>query len=430
MATPTRSTLLSIKQAVRSNQLRRFRRPNAIIQPKAAIAMSLFPCSSLGSRRCGTFVDRFAPSFLSIENTSQCNNQQQPTFKLFFWGCAAAITALSVAFTDGNRISTFCETVHSTTPKAESTTDHAAAADDDGPDPYDNLPEEDEETNCSMCQTFRKGPCRPQWRKLERCFKDHENEENGAVTHCMRYFSPHQQCLMQYSNLYQLISLEQKQELVRDTELSVTKDERRPWKPSVDWSMLVKFHTEEAHASTFRQTLPHLNPSKTPLWQRYPPDTEPVLLTVTSNLPKIHDQTGMILKVAYAVDQDGYVLGFSYNKQYGALMQQTTAATDSTEKNNKQPQAETTATSSTSANEYGVDDTNKNTEYPLEFYLLPGETKSVRICALYAENPALAPSSKEILDALLFTSPVYSLQDAARKKTSKKTAKKKDKIKG
>jgi len=252
------------------------------------------------------------------------------------------------------------------------------------------------------------------------------------VTHCMRYFSPHQQCLMQYSNLYRLINLEQKQELVRDTERSVTKDERRPWMPSVDWSMLVKFHAEEADASTFRQTLPHYNPSTTPLWKRYPPDTEPVLLTVTSNLPKIHEQSGMILKVAYAVDQDGYVLGFSYNKQYGALMQQATATTDTPEKNNEQPQAETAATSSptTFANEEGDDGTNNNADYPLEFYLLPGETKSVKISALYAENPALAPSSKDILDALLFTSPVYSLQDAVRKKTSKKPAKKEDKVKG
>ena len=41
-------------------------------------------------------------------------------------------------------------------------------------DPYDNLPEEDAPTHCSICKTYRQGPCRPYWRKVELCTKDNE----------------------------------------------------------------------------------------------------------------------------------------------------------------------------------------------------------------------------------------------------------------
>ena len=41
-------------------------------------------------------------------------------------------------------------------------------------DPYENLPEEDEPTHCSICLTYRQGPCRPYWRKVEACTKDNE----------------------------------------------------------------------------------------------------------------------------------------------------------------------------------------------------------------------------------------------------------------
>lgn len=136
-------------------------------------------------------------------------------------------------------------------------------------DPYQNLPEEDEETSCSICQRFRKGPCRPYWRKLERCFKDNEGKENASQS-CMRYFKPHQKCLSDYINLYYLISLETDQQLANDVELSMAEDERRTWDPAVDWTTLRKFTAEAG--SSFKETIQSRDESGAllPLWKRLP----------------------------------------------------------------------------------------------------------------------------------------------------------------
>jgi hypothetical protein len=268
-------------------------------------------------------------------------------------------------------------------------------------DPYANLPDEDEETDCSMCKTFRQGPCRPYWRKLERCFKDHEGEENGAVR-CMRYFKPHQQCLMGYSNLYQLVSLEMKQELVSDLELSISEEERRKWNPQIDWSTYLEF-TKETGLS-YKETVQSRDTTTNellPLWKRLPDNKEPVLLTLTSQLPKLNPETGMILKVAYAVDQDGYVLGLTYNKKYGELLEKSKGNT-----------TEGTDDAKNDSSEENQD--NQHDQFEFDFFILPGETKSVRVCGLYSENPVGADPNKEILDALLFKSKSFSLKKIAK----------------
>lgn len=268
--------------------------------------------------------------------------------------------------------------------------------DDEDEDPYENLPEEDEETHCSMCKTFRQGPCRPQWRKLERCFKDHENEEDGASTHCMKYFTPHQKCLTAYTNLYQLISLNMKQELVRDAELSVTQEERRSWTPTVDWTMWKKFVADVG--TDYRETLPEM-PRDTPLWKRFPENTEPVIIPPTASVPKEKD--GMILKLCYAVDQDGIVLGFSYNEGYGKLLDRAKQMTNE----NKGPTEE----EAPPTNEADLEE-ESGVDMELEFYVVPGETSHVTISAMYAEDPTRASPEKEILDALLYTGPKTSLK--------------------
>lgn len=265
-------------------------------------------------------------------------------------------------------------------------TSTATAGEED--DPYANLPEEDEETHCSMCKTFRKGPCRPEWRKLERCFKDNEHEEGGA-TNCMRYFSPHQVCLSNYTNLYQLISLEMKQELVEEAELSVSEEEKRSWSPPIDWSMWVQFAKE---APGFNQTVDYESPL-TPLWKRFPADTEPVLVTVSTKLPQRDEKTGLVLKIAYALDQDGMVIGLSYNDAYGDLV-----ALSKGEEPRKQD-----------------DEVKEPTDlFDFDFVLIPGDTASVRVKALYAEDPTKAPSEKKILDACLMEGDVMSLADVQK----------------
>lgn len=316
----------------------------------------------------------------------------------------------SYIFFPGNRQRTSCESTE--TPKEQES--------DEGADPYDNLPDEDEETQCSMCNTFRKGPCRPFWRKLEHCFKDHESEENGAVK-CMKYFSPHQSCLQKYLNLYQLVSLDMKQQLVVDTELSVRDDERRDWENAfIDWGMLTDFVKDQGLA--FRQTIRRRTDDSDetspllPLWQRLPEDTEPVLLTVSSKVPQRRD--GMILKIAFAVDQDGFVLGLSYNSAYQALLDEANRKTEADggtgSKDAASPEVEPAAgeainsPSSASSPSAGTGED----PFTLEFFLLPGETKAVRLSALYSESPVGASPDKELLDVLLCTSRYFPVADA------------------
>ena len=264
-------------------------------------------------------------------------------------------------------------------------------------DPYANLPEEDEETDCSMCNTFRKGPCRPQWRKLERCFKDHEGQDNGAVK-CMRYFKPHSACIMEFTNLYQLISLELKQELVRDAELAITQEERRTWDPEVDWSLLKRFFAEAG--ASFCETVRSRDEEgkPLPLWQRLPENKEPVLLTIPAPLPKVDPESGLILKIAYAVDGDSMLLNLTFNKEYGELLSQAEAKAEGKEVEAK-PESEEPK------------EENKSDQFDFDFFVLPGDTKKVCICALYSEDPTKAGPEKEILDALLFKSKTYVLKD-------------------
>jgi hypothetical protein len=316
-----------------------------------------------------------------------------------------------------------------------------SAVDQEADDPYENLPEDDDETDCTMCKTFRQGPCRPFWRKLERCFKDHESEENGSVK-CMRYFSAHQTCLMDYTNLYQLISLDLKQELVSEVEQAVTKAERRTLDPaafSIDWKLWREFYDEMG--PSFRQTVPHhrrTEPSSEPLWRRLPPTREgthlePVLLQTkvtlsmtppptlnggedsssssssSSNSSSVGDN--MLLKIAYAVDQDGFVIGLSYNSRYGDLVDQakkSSTAMDDAKDGKDKP---------TNAREEGepteVNDDPLAQTYDFDFYILPGECQSVRICAMYAENPIVADPGKQILDVFLYKSKSINLHHVA-----------------
>ena len=79
---------------------------------------------------------------------------------------------------------------------------------------YDSLPDEDEPTGCTICLINRKGPCRPLWRRFERCMKDHEEEKEGDAAaegpslaeSCDALMMPWIGCVQKYSNTYTLIT--------------------------------------------------------------------------------------------------------------------------------------------------------------------------------------------------------------------------------
>ena len=175
--------------------------------PKACLSLSAV-------RRVETFGANHQVATLSLVSNNTTNQKGNTNTNTLWIAASAAILSGSAI---GTTFLSAKEEDDDNVPTTATTTTRATSAEDEDDkeeeDPYENLPEEDEPTDCSMCNTFRQGPCRPYWRKLERCFKDHEGQENGA-SHCMRYFMPHQQCLMNYTNLYNLVRLTSLQEYI------------------------------------------------------------------------------------------------------------------------------------------------------------------------------------------------------------------------
>lgn len=280
-------------------------------------------------------------------------------------------------------------------------------------DPYANLPEEDEETDCTICKTFRQGPCRPSWRKLERCFKDNEGSE-AAASACTQYFMSHQECLSGFTNLYQLISLELKQELIDDTEKAVVDTERLCWSRSasdgfIDWSRWRSFCKDMGKPFVHSLAVAGAQANgpgaaRAPLWKRVPENTEPLLVATEAKLPT--EQDGMLLKFAYALDQNGLTLGVAYHDYYGKIIEEHKAAADAAAKQQTEEKDDSSESSSVSG-----DTPTLEPEISLEFYILPKDTKSVQLCAFYTEDPTKSDDSKKLLDVRLLKTTTYQLKD-------------------
>jgi len=204
-------------------------------------------------------------------------------------------------------------------------------------DPYDNLPEEDEPTHCSICLTYRQGPCRPYWRKVERCTKDHEfnkEEEDGKQERdedptkgdndgeeekeppCLKYMLPWIDCASGYRNLYALIELDTNYTAgIADLEKEATM--QACWaesaEPSIDWEAWREYVAENpAWKLPKRKTKQgeQSGEQQVSLWKTLDSDEDPELVEIKAQVPS--RQGDGILECAYAVDQDGNVLGFSY----------------------------------------------------------------------------------------------------------------------
>lgn len=213
---------------------------------------------------------------------------------------------------------------------------------------------------------------------------------------------------MEYNNLYQLISLEQQQSLVQDAQKATMPEEWRNFEAAINWSVWRQFVKEEG--ITFRQTRA-VKDKSVPLWKRLPDNTEPVLLTLTCPLtPTSRD--GMLLKIAFATDQDGKVLGFYANQAYLDLLKEASKTTTTT--TSDEVDQATTSDSETASRSGDTSATSDEASPCLEFFLLPGETRHVRICVMYAENPVHADPNKDLLDICMFQSPYYSVLEAAR----------------
>ena len=242
--------------------------------------------------------------------------------------------------------------------------DHDDDNDTPASDPYDNLPEEDAPTHCSICKTYRQGPCRPYWRKVELCTKDNElkkkdddDDDNGEKPEnddtntaeadetadeqqeqqhkdndppCLKYILPWIECASGYRNLYNMIELDTNytmgiEELEEEAEKNLCWT--RDTEPVVDWTHW-QTHVEEHKWKQQPQTKQVEGTQKTvvsasqrpALWKLL--DTsrgDPEIITVTAIIPlfEVDNQEG-VLECAYAQDQEGNVIGFSYGQSSGS----------------------------------------------------------------------------------------------------------------
>jgi len=195
----------------------------------------------------------------------------------------------------------------------------------DESDPYANLPEEDEKTNCFICLVNRQGPCRDYWRKFERCLKDHplrndeekESDSDQALdtehssAFCDRYMLPWLTCVQSYRNMYTLyFNYLNQLELVEPIEKEILQDEVFEWSEvDVDWTPYVDWVKSKGYTFwdlywRLKQTAPPITPR--PKFEGDDPQMVEVQVKVKT------EDGGLPIQVAYAKDQGGLLLGMEY----------------------------------------------------------------------------------------------------------------------
>lgn len=227
-------------------------------------------------------------------------------------------------------------------------------------DPYDNLPEQDEPTHCSICMTYRQGPCRPYWRKVEACTKDHElpqkeegdddtdkddDDDNSPDPPCLKYMMPWIDCASGFRNLYALIELDANYtEGIADLEESA--DKTLCWAPgskahpSVDWQPwqdYVELLNPDWKLPRSSSTTSSKKKEDSHFWKSLDHSEDPELVQVEATVAT-STKDGGILECGYAVDQNGHVIGFVYGTKPGE------AAATKGENNTKQAAVNETAT--------------------------------------------------------------------------------------
>lgn len=277
----------------------------------------------------------------------------------------------------------------------------------------------DEPTTCTICLVNRKGPCRYQWRKFERCMKDNlksnddlvnsndinkydKNNEEGTKSvkeDCDLHMLPWLTCVQSYRNIYTLITNKLYQDMFIDN-IEKNIDEKNkvyfgdvnPLK-FLDINRLAYyvnrkecFHETLSTANKASNMKPHLKDRN---------DTDLVSAFVSINL--IDSFSGKEIDIAYVRDQDGKILGF---EQFSSIKKEREERLNNQRQNdNSDSQQNLTQVNSqynTSTNENKNDDIinypyfNKTKEESnigkLAFYISPETTDSIQVFALYKKN--------------------------------------------
>ncbi|VEU34914.1 unnamed protein product [Pseudo-nitzschia multistriata] len=350
-------------------------------------------------------------------------------------------------------------------------------------DPYDNLPEEDEPTHCSICLTYRQGPCRPYWRKVEACTKDHEKENKNKAEEgkspsdkskgdddssdegdpsspserCFKYMMPWIDCASKYRNLYTLIEMDTNYtEGIQELEAT---SRHFCWmtgkEPAIDWTKWQEYISskeqedeDQTSAETTKNsskdqgTVSDADPSVA-MWKTL--DTalgDPELVTIETKVPPTiqspdGDSSGLgILECAYVTDQDNNVIGFAYGTKPSELMSDSKDTNKGTEENTTEDN-KTTARSNEKSGD-GTSEDGGEKMVPLNIRLVVSRTREFVLSASYthrriAEGTAAAAktngsdsSKKEdaknfYLESHLYRSKPFSLADAPKAPQQKPT---------
>lgn len=225
-------------------------------------------------------------------------------------------------------------------------------------DPYDNLPEEDEPTTCVICLINRQGPCRPLWRKFERCMKDNpssdddtDGDENSnsssssMAEKCDKYMFPWIGCIQSYRNTYTLISNDFFQkELIDEIEKNIGENEK-VLLDDIDASSIVQLSKEwwgDGNSSDDANSVGDEN------------SEDPILVEGVARI-NLFDGDKPI-EVAYIKDQDGKLLGYD---QFSEFKKSIDAGSNSDDSNSAQKVAQ------------------------CNFHVSPESTKAIQIFALY-----------------------------------------------
>lgn len=294
-------------------------------------------------------------------------------------------------------------------------------------DPYDNLPDTDEPTHCSICLTYRQGPCRPYWRKVEACTKDNElNKEEGPAqeeekearksndegpsrdkgeeeedmipnTPCLKYMLPWIDCATGFKNLYSLIELDTnytegianlEKEAVKTLCWASGKEPNIDWTP---WQRYVLSHEDwtEPYSNKSEGNNGTGSGKSISLWRTLDQNLDPELVEIQALVPS--KEGAGILECAFAVDQNGNVIGFTYG----------TKPIDAVQREGDETNPE------------------KSSMVDLKIKLLPNLTRNITIKASYTQtkkvedNGANDKAEDAPLDAHVYHSRSYSLEKMA-----------------
>ncbi|CAB9505545.1 expressed unknown protein [Seminavis robusta] len=383
---------------------------------------------------------RFLASAAVVIPTSSQDARLHP----WLWLTAAATTAAVLMV--GSTTRAACQEEETAPSKEEE-----ALLDPDnleiGPDdPYYSIPDDDEPTDCSMCLTFRQGPCRLDWKRFELCVKDKsppkkddtattENSSSSEEeeppkedpTACMKYAMPFYQCSSKHVNSYLILGNDQTQKTVTEPLLKTYVEDaphrRLCFAPDNNNNAVTLDFTQW---ETFVTTLVNLGGSvptrfelkktgfKSPAdalratWEKKSDDNdnpqylmmneegEPFLITVTAQVP---------MEQALA----GKTAGKKKKKTKKKKTKQKTAPLMMTFALDQHGNLIGDARNSS-----GDDDNNKNkkeeetpppTHLPLQIQVVPGVTQEITIYALYV------PKDGDFLeDGTLYESKPYQLQ--------------------